>query len=70
MQLVDKTSAYFTLGLVARRDYALEEAETQFIQARDLWLKGDSTHLHPFIGACNYKLGAVCLDQGKAGDAV
>jgi hypothetical protein len=58
-----KYSGYFSLGLIERRERTLELAEARFIEAQNLWLKGDHTRLHPFNAACMYKTGAVCLDQ-------
>ncbi|KAI4681756.1 uncharacterized protein J4E84_007351 [Alternaria hordeiaustralica] len=63
-------SAYFALGLIDRREGKFESAEATFIEAQNLWLKGDLKELHPFNGACMYKTGAVCLDQGKVEAAI
>ncbi|OBT61237.1 hypothetical protein VE03_09669 [Pseudogymnoascus sp. 23342-1-I1] len=57
--------AYFVLGILERREGRSELAEANFMEAQNLWRKGDQTRLHPFNGGCLYKIGVVCLDQGK-----
>jgi hypothetical protein len=68
--LTRSNSAYFVLGLLERRRNRPEAAEASFIEAQNLWLKGDQTRLHPFNAGCLYKTGVVCLDQGKVEAAV
>ncbi|OJJ42592.1 hypothetical protein ASPZODRAFT_125317 [Penicilliopsis zonata CBS 506.65] len=62
--------AYFVLGILERRRNRPEAAEASFIEAQNLWLGGDQTRLHPFNAGCLYKMGVVCLDQGKVEAAV
>ncbi|KAK0609966.1 Tetratricopeptide-like helical [Bombardia bombarda] len=61
---------YFAIGVfdLHRKDF--ESAEQHFSAARQAWLKGDQTRLHPFYGACLYKLGVVYLSQGKVEAAI
>ncbi|KAF2811394.1 uncharacterized protein BDZ99DRAFT_507903 [Mytilinidion resinicola] len=61
---------YFVLGILERRRNRPEAAEASFIEAQNLWFKGDQTRLHPFNAGCIYKTGVVCLDQGKVEAAV
>lgn len=63
-------SAYFVQGVLHRRGSKPEAAEASFMEAQNLWMKGDQTRLHPFYAGCLYKTGVVCLDQGKVGAAV
>ncbi|KAK7408571.1 hypothetical protein QQX98_009276 [Neonectria punicea] len=53
-----------------RRRGKPEAAEASFMEARNLWMRGDQTRLHPFHAACIYKTGVVCLDQGKVEAAI
>ncbi|KAK6507665.1 hypothetical protein TWF481_006087 [Arthrobotrys musiformis] len=61
---------YFALGVLERRERNSEVAEAHFIEAQNLWLKGDQTRLHPFNGGCMYKMGVCCLEQGKVEAAI
>jgi hypothetical protein len=58
-------SAYFAQGVLLHREKHSAAAEASFLEARTLWLKGDQTQQHPFHAGCLYKLGLVCLEQGK-----
>ncbi|OAQ97307.1 hypothetical protein LLEC1_00074, partial [Akanthomyces lecanii] len=62
--------AYFVHATIQRKANRLEAAEASFIEAQNLWLRGDHTKLHPFYAGCIYKTGVVCLDQGKIEAAV
>lgn len=53
-------------GTLERRKKQYEAAEASFKEAQSTWIKGDQARLHPFNAGCVYKMGAVCLDQGKA----
>ncbi|KAL9044436.1 MAG: hypothetical protein Q9214_002424, partial [Letrouitia sp. 1 TL-2023] len=61
---------YFALGTIDRFDQKLESAEAHFMQAQNLWVKGDQLRTHPFNAACMYKMGCMTLDQGKLEAAV
>ncbi|KAF2688084.1 hypothetical protein K458DRAFT_295015, partial [Lentithecium fluviatile CBS 122367] len=61
---------YFVLGILERRKGRPEAAEANFMEAQNMWFKGDQTRLHPFNAGCVYKTGAVCLDQSKVEAAV
>jgi hypothetical protein len=58
-------SAYFVQGTLERRRNRPEAAEANFMEAQNMWFKGDQTRFHPFNAGCIYKMGVVCLDQGK-----
>jgi hypothetical protein len=58
-------STYFVLGILDRRRGKPEAAEASFMEAQNMWFKGDQTRLHPFNAGCIYQTGVVCLDQGK-----
>lgn len=58
-------STYFVQGILDRRRNRPEAAEASFMEAQNMWFKGDQTRLHPFNAGCIYKTGVVCLDQGK-----
>ncbi|KAF1961988.1 hypothetical protein CC80DRAFT_522601 [Byssothecium circinans] len=62
--------ALFALVTLQRRDKKLEAAEANAHEAQNLWLKGDQSRLHPFNGACMYKIGVLSLDQGKVEAAI
>ncbi|PIG79027.1 hypothetical protein AARAC_003611 [Aspergillus arachidicola] len=62
--------AYFVLGTLERYENRPEAAEASFIEAENLWYKGDQTKLHPFNAVCLYKAGVVCLHQGKVEAAI
>ncbi|KAK1826926.1 NB-ARC [Podospora conica] len=62
--------AHFVQGLLHRRAKKPEAAKASFMEAQNMWLKGDQTRLHPFYAGCLYKTGVVCLDQGKVDAAV
>ncbi|KAM3456295.1 hypothetical protein MY3296_001892 [Beauveria thailandica] len=62
--------AYFVQGTLERKTNRLEAAEASFIEAQNLWMRGDQTRLHPFHAGCIYKTGVTCLDQGKIEAAV
>ncbi|TEY42388.1 hypothetical protein BOTCAL_0391g00040 [Botryotinia calthae] len=68
--LTSVCSTYFVLGILERQQNRYEAAEASFIEAQNLWLKGDQTKFHPFNGGCIYNTGVVCLDQGKVEAAV
>ncbi|KAH8695778.1 hypothetical protein GQ44DRAFT_744505 [Phaeosphaeriaceae sp. PMI808] len=61
---------YFVLGLLAQRRKQPEAEEANFMEAQNLWFKGDQTRLHPFNAGCVYKTGIVCLDQGEVDAAI
>ncbi|PNP48425.1 hypothetical protein TGAMA5MH_00463 [Trichoderma gamsii] len=61
---------YFVQGILDRRRNRLEAAEASFMEAQNMWFKGDQTRLHPFNAGCIYKTGVVCLDQGKVEAAI
>jgi len=63
-------STCFVLGILERRNGRPEAAEANFIEAQNMWFKGDQNRLHPFNAGCIYKTGVVCLDQGKLEAAV
>ncbi|KAH8587882.1 hypothetical protein B0O99DRAFT_694027 [Bisporella sp. PMI_857] len=56
---------HFALGTVDRYDRDLESAEAHFMEARNLWLKGDQLRTDPFSAARMYRMGCIALDQGK-----
>ncbi|KAL7929497.1 P-loop containing nucleoside triphosphate hydrolase protein [Trichoderma chlorosporum] len=62
--------AYFVQGTLDRRRNKPETAEANFMEAQNMWCKGDQTRFHPFNGGCIYKTGVVCLDQGKVEAAI
>ncbi|KAI0102845.1 hypothetical protein GGR51DRAFT_562299 [Nemania sp. FL0031] len=62
--------AHHVMGLINRNEGDLEAAEASFIEAQSFWHKGDQDRLNPFSGGCAYKIGVVCLDQGKTDAAV
>jgi hypothetical protein len=63
-------SAHFGLGNVERHDRNYEKAEAHFMEAQNVWLKGDQMRSAPFYGACLYRLGCVALDKGSVEAAV
>ncbi|KAK6000668.1 hypothetical protein QM012_003393 [Aureobasidium pullulans] len=62
--------AHFAYGVVQTFRENFVEAEILFTKARDGWLEGDQTRLHPFNGGCMYRLGCVALQCGKVDAAV
>ncbi|KAF2967528.1 hypothetical protein GQX73_g6031 [Xylaria multiplex] len=60
----------FAQASMNRRLHLFEVAEANFIEAQNIWIKGDQTRAHPFYAACLYKIGACCLDQGKVEAAI
>ncbi|GAW14062.1 hypothetical protein ANO14919_034540 [Xylariales sp. No.14919] len=64
------SSAYFVFGVLERRRKRSEAAEANFMEAQNMWFKGDQTRLHPFNAGCIYKTGVVCLEQGKVEAAI
>ncbi|KUJ22180.1 uncharacterized protein LY89DRAFT_778484 [Mollisia scopiformis] len=62
--------AHFGLGLVDRHNIDFESAGTHFLEAQNLWLKGDQMRTNPFNAGCMYHLGCVALDRGKVESAV
>ncbi|PVH86783.1 NB-ARC and TPR domain protein [Cadophora sp. DSE1049] len=62
--------AHFGLGLVDRHNIDFESAETHFLEAQNLWLKGDQMRTNPFNAGCMYRLGCVAMDRGKVESAV
>ncbi|OTA54814.1 Tetratricopeptide-like helical [Hypoxylon sp. EC38] len=61
---------HFGLGTVDRYDRNYEQAECDFIEAQNLWLKGDQMRSSPFNGACMYRLGCTALDRGQLEAAI
>ncbi|KAF2259245.1 NB-ARC and TPR domain protein [Lojkania enalia] len=61
---------HFGLGTVERRDMNFESAEAHFMEAQNLWLKGNQMRSDPFNAACMYRLGCTSLDQGHIEAAV
>ncbi|KAK0110117.1 hypothetical protein ONS95_002772 [Cadophora gregata] len=61
---------HFNLGTVDRHEHQMESAEAHFMEAQNLWGKGDQLRTDPFNAACMYRLGCVSLDQGKLEAAV
>ncbi|UKZ68842.1 uncharacterized protein TrAtP1_009862 [Trichoderma atroviride] len=61
---------YFVQGILERRRNRPESAEASFMEAQNMWFKGDQTRSHPFNAGCIYKTGVVCLDQGKVEAAI
>jgi hypothetical protein len=55
---------------MSRRQRNYQSAEASFREADISWMKGDEKRLHPFYGACIYKIGVCCLDQGKVPEAM
>ncbi|KAI0817305.1 Tetratricopeptide-like helical [Xylaria sp. FL0064] len=45
-------------------DGALLQVEVPFLEAQNLWLKGDQMRSDPFNAACMYRLGCTALDRG------
>ncbi|EME85066.1 uncharacterized protein MYCFIDRAFT_135445 [Pseudocercospora fijiensis CIRAD86] len=62
--------AFFTQGVLHRSQKNFEAAEASSIEAQNTWFEGDETRSHRFNGACIYKIGVVCLDQGKVEAAI
>ncbi|EHK22215.1 uncharacterized protein TRIVIDRAFT_191059 [Trichoderma virens Gv29-8] len=62
--------AYFVQGILERRGNRPEAAEASFMEAQNMWSKGDQGRFHPFNAGCIYKTGVVCLDQGKVEAAI
>jgi hypothetical protein len=58
-------STHFALGTLDRHDHDLESAEAHFMEAQNLWMKGDQLRTDPFNAACMYRMGCTALDQGK-----
>ncbi|KAG8161020.1 hypothetical protein KVR01_009284 [Diaporthe batatas] len=61
---------HFALGTLDRRDRLYDSAEAHFMEAQNLWTKGDQLRTDPFNAACMYKMGCVALDQFKVEAAV
>ncbi|KAK4060264.1 uncharacterized protein Triagg1_10814 [Trichoderma aggressivum f. europaeum] len=61
---------YFVQGILERRRNRPEAAEANFMEAQNIWFKGDQTRFHPFNAGCIYKTGVVCLDRGKVEAAI
>ncbi|KAI1352908.1 Tetratricopeptide-like helical [Xylaria sp. FL0043] len=55
---------HFGLGTVSRHEGNHELAEYHFLEAQNLWLKGDQMRSDPFNAACMYRLGCTALDRG------
>ena len=64
-EISDISSTYFVLGTIDRFERKFESAEARFMQAQNLWVKGDQLRTDPFNAACMYKMGCTALDQGK-----
>jgi hypothetical protein len=64
-RLMEIHSSHFALGTLDRREGNAESAEAQFIEAQNLWLKGDLARTDHFNGACMHRMGCCALDQGK-----
>ncbi|KAI0437937.1 hypothetical protein F4803DRAFT_536882 [Xylaria telfairii] len=62
--------ALFAQASMNRRLHHFEISEANFMEAQNIWIKGDQTRAHPFFAACQYKIGACCLDQGKVEAAI
>lgn len=69
-EVVNSCSTHFALGTLDRHDRNLGSAEAHFMEAQNLWLKGDQLRTDPFNAACMYRMGCVALDQGKLEAAV
>jgi hypothetical protein len=63
-------STHFNLGTIDRQYNKLESAEAHFMEAQNLWGKGDQLRTDPFNAACMYRMGCIALDQGKLEAAV
>ncbi|OTA87935.1 hypothetical protein M434DRAFT_130703 [Hypoxylon sp. CO27-5] len=61
---------HFGLGTVERHARNYEQAESHFMEAQNLWLKGDQMRSDPFNGACMYRLGCTALDRGQLEAAI
>ncbi|TVY82554.1 hypothetical protein LSUE1_G002863 [Lachnellula suecica] len=61
---------HFSLGTIDRHNRKLDSAEAHFMEAQNLWGKGDQLRTDPFNAACMYRLGCTALDQGKVEAAV
>ncbi|KAL7952428.1 hypothetical protein V8C34DRAFT_323297 [Trichoderma compactum] len=61
---------YFVQDILERRRNRLEAAEANFMEAQNMWFKGDQTRFHPFNAGCICHTGVVCLDQGKVEAAI
>ncbi|KAF2762060.1 hypothetical protein EJ05DRAFT_496932 [Pseudovirgaria hyperparasitica] len=62
--------AHFGLGTVDRRERKFDTAEWHFLEAQNLWLKGDQMRTHPMYAACSYRLGCVAMEQGDITAAI
>ena len=58
------------LATLYRHEREFEHAEAHFMEAQNLWTRGDLLRTGPFNAACMYKMGCVALDQGKLEAAV
>ncbi len=63
-------SVHYALGNVDRSDGEYDAAESHFMEAQNLWLKGDQMRSDPFNGSCMYRLGCVALNKGSVEAAV
>lgn len=68
--LTEVQSAHFALGTLRRHDGHYEAAETHFMEAQNLWTRGDQLRTDPFNAACMYRMGCTALDQGKLEAAI
>ncbi len=64
------SSTHFVLGTIDRHDREFLLAEAHFMEAQNLWLKGEQPRTDPFNAACMYRIGCTALDQGKLEAAV
>ncbi|KEZ45512.1 hypothetical protein SAPIO_CDS1836 [Scedosporium apiospermum] len=76
--------AYHILGTLERRESKVQGrsgnaklgvqklvlAEAHFMEAQNIWLKGDNSRHHPFNGGCMHGIGICCLEQGKIEAAI
>lgn len=61
---------HFALGTLDRHDGHFGAAEAHFMEAQNLWTKGDQLRTDPFNAACMYRMGCTALDQGKLEAAI
>lgn len=48
----------------------LDAADPHYMEAQNLWRKGDQTRSDPFNGSCIYRLGCTALDKGLVEAAI
>lgn len=58
-------SSHFAQETLNRQLNKPEDAESNFMEAQNLWMRGDQTRLHPYYAGCVYMTAVVCLRQGK-----